>query len=115
LFSEDYPFLNIITLFQSKFLINYHKKIGRHGNKLNLFVQALLAFIPILAAAVLLVGFRLPAKKAMPLVFLLTAALSLIIWRVDLARIAASIIQGLFITFDILWIIFGAILLLNTL
>jgi len=82
---------------------------------LNLFVQALLAFIPILAAAVLLVGFRLPAKKAMPLVFLLTAALSLIIWRVDLARIAASIIQGLFITFDILWIIFGAILLLNTL
>lgn len=82
---------------------------------MNLSIQAFLAFTPILAAAVLLVGFRLPAKKAMPLVFLLTVVLGLTIWRVDLARVAASTIQGLFITFDILWIIFGAILLLNTL
>ncbi len=82
---------------------------------MSLPVQAFLAFIPILAAAVLLVGFRLPAKKAMPMVFALTVLLSLTIWRVDLARVAASTIQGLFITFDILWIIFGAILLLNTL
>jgi len=78
-------------------------------------VQAFLAFTPILAAAVLLVGLRLPAKKAMPAVFMLTVVLSLTIWRVDPARVAASTIQGLFITFDILWIIFGAILLLNTL
>ena len=82
---------------------------------MSLPVQAFLAFIPILAAAVLLVGFRLPAKKAMPMVFALTVVLSLTIWRVDLARVAASTVQGLFITFDILWIIFGAILLLNTL
>jgi lactate permease len=82
---------------------------------MNLTIQAFLAFTPILAAAVLLVGFRLPAKRAMPIVFFLTVALSLIVWRVDLARVAASTIQGLFITFDILWIIFGAILLLNTL
>jgi len=51
----------------------------------------------------------------MPIIFLLTVILSLTIWKVDMARVAASTIQGLFITFDILWIIFGAILLLNTL
>jgi len=51
----------------------------------------------------------------MPVVFALTVLLSLSIWKVDPARVAASTVQGLFITFDILWIIFGAILLLNTL
>ena len=82
---------------------------------MNLFVQAVLSLAPILLAAILLVGFRLPAKKAMPVVYLLTAALAMTVWRVSFLRIVASTIQGLFITFDILWIIFGAILLLNTL
>ena len=81
----------------------------------SLSLQALLSFTPILMAAVLLVGLRWPAKRAMPLVYLITAVLAIWVWRVSFARVAASTIQGLFITFDILWIIFGAILLLNTL
>ncbi len=51
----------------------------------------------------------------MPAVLLLTIALTLFVWQMDLLEVLASIIQGLFITFDILWIIFGAILLLSTL
>ena len=82
---------------------------------MGLTIQALLALLPILMAAVLLVGFRWPARRAMPVVYLLTAVLAITFWRVDLARIIASTIQGLFITFDILWIIFGAIFLLSTL
>lgn len=82
---------------------------------MNLSVQALLAVAPILVAAILLVGLRWPAKRAMPIVYILTAILTLAVWGVDIARVVASTIQGLFITFDILWIIFGAILLLNTL
>jgi lactate permease len=82
---------------------------------MSLTIQALLAFAPILLAAILLVGFRWSAKRAMPVVYLLTAALVLTVWRVSFLRVIASTIQGLFITFDILWIIFGAILLLNTL
>ena len=35
-----------------------------------LFLQALLAATPILLAAILLVGFRLPAKWAMPVVYI---------------------------------------------
>ncbi len=78
-------------------------------------IQALLAVMPIVAAAVLLVGLRWPAKRAMPIVYLIAVVIALFAWQVSFARVAASTIQGLFITFDILFIIFGAILLLNTL
>lgn len=76
---------------------------------------ALLAFLPIAMAGVLLVGLRWPAKRAMPLVLVLTIILASVGWKLPMIETAASIVQGLFITFDILWIIFGAILLLNVL
>ncbi|VXC99765.1 L-lactate permease [Pseudomonas sp. 9AZ] len=76
---------------------------------------ALLAFSPILLAAVLLIGLRWPAKHAMPLVYLLTAGVALFAWDMSFNRVLASTVQGLLITLGLLWIIFGAILLLNTL
>lgn len=82
---------------------------------MSLTVQALIAIAPILLAAVLLVGFRMPAKWAMPIVYVTAVALAWGVWRVDARHIGASTVQGLFITFDILAIIFGAILLLKTL
>ncbi|MNQ42488.1 lactate permease [Pseudomonas linyingensis] len=78
-------------------------------------ILALLAFSPILLAAILLVGLRWPAKRAMPLVYLLTAGIGLYVWEMSLNRVLASTVQGLIITIGVLWIIFGAILLLNTL
>ena len=51
----------------------------------------------------------------MPFVFLLTALIGNFAWQMSLENIIASSIQGLFITFNILFIIFAAILLLNTL
>jgi len=77
--------------------------------------QAFFAALPIIVAAVLLVGLRLPAKKAMPVVYLVTTAVALYVWEVTFNRVLASTIQGLLITIAVLWIIFGAILLLNTL
>ena len=85
------------------------------GASLNDTIQALLALSPILIAAILLVGFRWPAKWAMPLVYIIAAVIALTAWGVGITRVTASTIQGLFITFDILYIIFGAILLLNVL
>lgn len=76
---------------------------------------ALLAFSPIFLAAILLVGLRWPAKRAMPLVFLFTVSIALYFWEMSLNRVLASTLQGLAITAGVLWIIFGAILLLNTL
>jgi lactate permease len=82
---------------------------------MTLTLQASVALAPILLAAVLLVGFRIPAKWAMPAVYATAVVLAWSVWRVEARHIAASTIQGLFITFDILFIIFGAILLLKTL
>jgi lactate permease len=76
---------------------------------------ALLAFSPILLAATLLIGLRWPAKRAMPPVYLLTAGIALTVWDMSFNRVLASTLQGLIITAGVLWIIFGAILLLNTL
>ena len=76
---------------------------------------SLLAFMPILAAGVFLIGFKIEAKKAMPITLILTCLISYFFWGVSETRILASIFQGLIITVSILWIIFGAILLLNTL
>ncbi len=78
-------------------------------------VLALLAFAPILIAGVLLVGFRMPAKYAMPAVFVVTCVIAMWAWGVSFNRVAASTLQGLILTAGLLWIIFGAILLLNTL
>ena len=78
-------------------------------------MYALLALTPIITVFVFLVILQQPAKKAMPLALAVTTALALTVWGVSVRVIAASIIQGLVITVSILWIIFGAILLLNAL
>jgi lactate permease len=76
---------------------------------------AFLAFMPILLAAILLVGFRMPAKRAMPFAFIVAVIIAFMGWDISLKHILASIIQGTFITFDILYIIFGAIVMLSLL
>lgn len=76
---------------------------------------SLLAFSPLILAGVLLIGFRWPAKYAMPLALVLTVVIALTAWDMTFNRVLASGLQGLVLTVAILWIIFGAILLLNTL
>lgn len=75
----------------------------------------LAALTPILAVLILLVALRLPATRAMPISLLATALLALLVWQVPLIQIAAAALEGLIISLSILWILFGAILLLNTL
>ena len=82
---------------------------------LNNSLLALLAFTPIVLAAVLLVGLQWPAKRAMPLAFILTVLVALFAWDMTVTRVIASSLQGLVVSVSLLWIIFGAILLLNTL
>ncbi|QJQ95903.1 MULTISPECIES: L-lactate permease [Halomonadaceae] len=82
---------------------------------MNQTILALLAFAPLLLAGVLLIGFRMAAKVAMPIVFIVAALIALFAWDMTFTRVVASSLQGLILTASILWIIFGAILLLNTL
>lgn len=76
---------------------------------------ALVAFSPIVVAAILLVGLNWPAKRAMPVAFGLTVVIALFAWDMSTTRVLASVFQGLGITVSVLWIVFGAIFLLNTL
>ncbi|WP_170899022.1 MULTISPECIES: L-lactate permease [Vibrio] len=82
---------------------------------MNETLLALVAFSPIVAAAILLVGLNWPAKKAMPVAFALTVAIALTFWDMSANRVLASVLQGFGITISVLWIVFGAIFLLNTL
>lgn len=82
---------------------------------MSLGLLAALAAIPILLAGVLIVGFRVPASTAMPVTYVVTGIVAASVWGMPVTAIAAATVQGLFVTLDILLIIFGAILLLNTL
>jgi len=82
---------------------------------MSLAIQALLAATPIIVAAVLLVGLQWPARRSMPIVYLTAAAIALVFWDMTFTRVMASTLQGVIITISVLWIIFGAIMLLNTL
>ena len=74
-----------------------------------------MALLPIIAVAFFLVVLRWPASRAMPICYFVAAALALFVWEVPGARVAAASVKGLVIAGTLLYIIFGAILLLNTL
>ena len=92
---------------------------GRLNDKkdmiLNQTIYGLLALLPIVLCGILLIGLQWSAKRTMPLVLAVTAAIALFIWNMTLNRVSSSILEGLVITVSVLWIVFGAIFLLNTL
>lgn len=78
-------------------------------------VLALLSLLPIATVALLLVVLRWPASRAMPISYIVASALALFVWKVSFAQVAAATVNGLVVAGTLLYIIFGAILLLNTL
>jgi len=76
---------------------------------------ALLSLLPIAVVALFLVILRWPASRAMPLTYAVAVALALFVWQVPAVQVAAASVKGLIVAVELLYIIFGAILLLNTL
>ena len=76
---------------------------------------ALLSLLPIISVAVFLVMLRWPASRAMPISYLVAFLLALFIWEVPFVRVVAASFNGLIDAIELIYIIFGAILLLNTL
>lgn len=74
-----------------------------------------IAFAPLLTVGVLLVGFRWPAKLAMPAGFIVTLLVTLFVWQIAPLQVVAASGRGLVIACELLLIVFGALLLLNTL
>ncbi|MDZ7925187.1 MAG: L-lactate permease [Marinagarivorans sp.] len=73
------------------------------------------ALTPILSVLIFLVFLKLPASKAMPLSFLIVLLSGFFIWKMPLQQLLAATSEGLVIAVSILWIIFGALVFLNTL
>jgi lactate permease len=81
---------------------------------LNPDLLAVLAILPIAVVAVFLVGMRWPARRAMPLSYVVAVALALSVWKIPAVSVAAASLKGLAVAAELLFIIFGAILLLAT-
>ncbi|WP_251566837.1 L-lactate permease [Erythrobacter sp. 3-20A1M] len=75
----------------------------------------LAALAPLIAVLGLLVMLRLPAAVAMPISLLVTALVSVVIWRVPVIQVLAAAAEGTVIAASIVWIVFGAIFLLKVL
>lgn len=76
-----------------------------------MFVAALL---PVLVVFVLLVVMRKSAKLSMLAAYLVTAVLALALWGAPAVRVAGATVNGLVTAVTLLYIVFGAILLLYT-
>ena len=76
---------------------------------------SVLSLLPIITVAIFLVILRWPASRAMPLSFGTAIVLALAVWQVPAVQVLAASINGLIVALTLLYIIFGAILLLNTL
>ncbi|MDO4433875.1 MAG: L-lactate permease [Alysiella sp.] len=78
-------------------------------------MYTLLALVPIAVVFLLLVIMRLPAKIAMPVAYLTTALMALFVWQAPSNVVAAASMNGVLTAVGVLYIVFAAVLLLNTL
>jgi len=82
---------------------------------MSLGVLSLFALLPIVSVFGLIVLFRWPATKAMPIAYLIACFEALVIWKVPFPQVAAASIDGVVTAASILYIVLGAVLLLNLL
>jgi len=78
-------------------------------------MQLLTAFSAIIAPFIFLVLLKMPAKRGMLYSALIVIVLAFTVWGLDIDILSASILQGTHRAVTILFILFGAIVLLNTL
>jgi lactate permease len=78
-------------------------------------LNALVAVLPILAVMFFLVVLRWPATRAMPVAYAMTLGFALFFWKVPAVHTMAASLRGAIVALTLLYIIFGAIVLLFTL
>ncbi len=74
-----------------------------------------LSFLPIVVILVMMIGFKISSKYSLSTALILTIFIALFAWDMKAVDIGAFATYGFLKAFDILVIIFGAILILNTL
>lgn len=76
---------------------------------------AILAFLPILTTLIFMILFNWPAKKCLTISWGLAFVLGFVFWNIELKALLASSIFGMLNSLEVLIIITGAILVMNTL
>jgi len=71
------------------------------------------ALLPIILISILMIGFLWPSKKAMPLGWAVAAVVAYFGWNMPLRWISAATIAGIINAVDILFIVFGALSILQ--
>jgi len=76
---------------------------------------ALIAFLPILVTVLLMAVFNWSAKRVLPLAWGLVCLIALAVWRMEPVYVLGYSLFGALKALDVIIIIFGAVLILNTL
>lgn len=76
---------------------------------------ALVAFLPILATLVLMMVFNWSAKRCLIISWLMACVFGFFFWDIDVLALCASSLNGLLSSLEVLIIIAGAVLVMNTL
>lgn len=78
-------------------------------------MYAILAFLPILFCVITMALFNWPAKRALPVSWLLTCVFGFFFWKMNLVTLLAYTLSGLFNSIDVLITVIGAIIVMNIL
>ena len=76
--------------------------------------MSIIASIPILLVVVLMIAFNCPAKRALPTGWLAAVLIALLYWKQNPLTTAAWAIDGFLEAINVFAIVFGAILIMNT-
>lgn len=97
---------------QKVFLIFFPCIVGLFGGYI---MQSVMSFLPILSALVLMMAFNWSAKRCLIISWAMAVVFSYCFLDIDFLALFASTIYGMLCSADVLIIIFGAILVMNTL
>ena len=78
-------------------------------------IELAIALSPIMLLFVIMIIMKKPAIKAMPIAYLAAAAIGIFYWKISSEVLGAASIKGILIAVDIIFIILGAIFLLEIL
>ncbi|MEE0946668.1 MAG: L-lactate permease [Acutalibacteraceae bacterium] len=76
---------------------------------------AIIAFLPILATLILMMVFNWPARRCLLISWIAAGIFAFFFWGIDIKALIGSSFYGMLSSFDVLIIITGAILVMNTL
>lgn len=78
-------------------------------------MYAILAFVPILTTIISMTFLNFPAKRSLFIAWLVCSVIAIIFWKTTVLTILATTLYGFLSSLDVLLIIFGAIIIMNTL